>query len=105
MGICTRCFDIGWDIGVEFVSYGGVGMMGILSKLVNPGNYRTMVDIAKISSKLERHLNKRCAYCGLDLGQDTPVVEFVQHLAQEHPDRLEPNEAEQYQKIIKKVTG
>jgi len=79
--------------------------MGLLSKFTNPGNYRTMVDIAKISHKLEAHMNKRCAYCDLDLGKETPVVEFVQHLADRHIDKIDEKEVETYQKIIRKVTG
>jgi len=78
--------------------------MGLLSKFTNPGNMRVMIDIAKISSKLEKHMNKRCAYCGLDLGRDTAVVAFVQHLAKEHLDQIDQKEIESYRKIIKKVT-
>jgi len=79
--------------------------MGILSKIINPGNYRSMVNIAKISANLERHLNKRCAYCDLDLGVDTPVVEFVEHLSEKHLDKIDPKDIETYRKIIKKAIG
>lgn len=80
--------------------------MGIGLKILNPGNYRTMISIAKISNQLEKHLRKRCAYCDLDMGdgENTPVVEFVDHLAEKHRDKLDDAELKNYRKIIDKVT-
>ena len=79
--------------------------MGIM-KFLDPRNTRLMVDIARISESLDKHMIKRCAYCPLDLGtgKDTPVVEFVNHLAEKHPDKIDAKDVENYKKIIDKVT-
>ena len=78
--------------------------MGIGLKLLNPGNYRGMLAIAKISNLLEKHMKKRCAYCDMDMGdgENTPVVEFVKDLAEKHLDEIPQEEVDGYFKIIKK---
>ena len=75
-------------------------------KFFDPRNTRFMLDIAKISESLDKHMMKRCAYCSKDLGtgQDTPVVEFIDHLAEKHPEKIEAKDVENYRKIIDKVT-
>ena len=75
-------------------------------KFLDPRNTRFMLDIAKISESLDKHMMKRCAYCSKDLGtgQDTPVVEFIDHLAEKHPEKIEAKDVENYRKIIDKVT-
>ena len=75
-------------------------------KFFDPRNTRMMVDLAKISSGLDKHMLKKCAYCDLELGtgQDTPVVEFIDHLVEKHPDKIEAKDVEGYRKIIDKVT-
>ncbi len=79
--------------------------MGIL-KYLDPRNTRFMLDIARISESLDKHMIKRCAYCSLDLGtgKDTPVVEFIDHLVEKHPDKIDAKDVENYKKIIDKVT-
>lgn len=80
--------------------------MGLSLKFFNPANYKAMIDIAKISDGLSKHMSKRCAYCDLDLGtgEDFPVVQFVDHLVGEHPDKISPDDVEHYRKLIEKVT-
>ena len=80
--------------------------MGLGMKFFNPKNYKAMWDIGKISSSLNRHMKKRCAYCDMDmgLGDDYPVVEFVEHLAAQHSDKIAPEEVEGYRKLIKRMT-
>ena len=75
-------------------------------KFLDPRNTRFMMDIAKISESLDKHMMKRCAYCDLDLGtgKDTPVVEFIDHLADKHPNKIAAKDVEGYKKIIDKVT-
>ena len=65
-----------------------------------------MVMIAKISGSLDKHLMKRCAYCDLDLGlgNEYPVVKFVDHLVDRHSDKIDPGDVEHYHKLIKKMT-
>ena len=79
--------------------------MGIGLKFLNPRNLRSMIQIAKISDSLDKHLKKRCAYCDMDmgLGNEVPVVEFVDHLAKKHPDKIDAEDIENYRKLIKKV--
>ncbi len=79
--------------------------MGIM-KFLDPRNTRLMMDIAKISEGLDKHMNKSCAYCNKNLGtgKDTPVVEFIDHLAEKHPDRIEAKAVEGYRKIIEGAT-
>lgn len=80
--------------------------MGMPLKFFNPANFRAMIDIAKISDSLSKHMKKRCAYCDLDLGvgDDYPVVAFVEHLAEKHLDKIEANDIDNYHKLIKKMT-
>lgn len=80
--------------------------MGIGLKMLNPRNMRTMINIAKISDNLSRHIKKRCAYCDMDMGHgdDYSVVEFVAHLEQQHAEHIDPKDLEVYKKMIKKVT-
>ena len=80
--------------------------MGIPLRFFNPSNYRAMVDIAKISSGLDKHMTKKCAYCDLELGLgDTyPVIEFVDHMATKHAEKISPDEIKKYKKIIEKAT-
>jgi len=68
---------------------------------------RNAILIAKISSRLDGHLMKRCAYCDMDLGLgDTyPVIEFVKHLSDKHPDKVDERDIKTYNKLIKKLTG
>ena len=77
-----------------------------IMKFLDPRNTRFMMDIAKISESLDKHMMKRCAYCDLDLGtgKNTPVVEFIDHLAAKHPDKIDAKDIEGYKKIIDKVT-
>ena len=51
-------------------------------------------------------MNKRCAYCDLDLGNgdEYPVIEFVNHLAEKHLDMIKPEDIKHYEKLIDKVT-
>ena len=79
--------------------------MGII-KFLDPRNTRFMLDIAKISDGLNKHMSKKCAYCPLELGtgEDFPVVKFINHLAERHPDKIDVKDVENYRKIIDKVT-
>jgi len=81
--------------------------MGLASKILNPGNVRGMLQIAKLSNRLSQHIKKRCGYCELDLGigDDYPVVDFVKHLSDEHRDKIDPQDIKTYEKLIKKVLG
>ena len=80
--------------------------MGIPLRFFDPRNLKAMVNIAKVSDGLDKHMKKRCAYCDLDmgLGNDYPVVEFINHLAERHPDKIEPKDVETYRKVIEKLT-
>ena len=66
-----------------------------------------MINIAKVSDGLDKHMKKRCAYCGLEmgLGTDYPVVEFINHLAEKHPDKIDAKDVEAYLRVVKRVTG
>lgn len=79
--------------------------MGILMKMMNPRNMRQMINLSKISTEINRHMNNRCAYCDLDMGigADYPVVEFLDHLEKEHPDKIEEKDLKLYRKIIGRV--
>ena len=80
--------------------------MGLGLRMLNPRNMRDMILITKISSNLNSHLKKRCAYCDKDFGiGDSPVFELVAHLEESHPDKIEPKDLQHYKKMIKKVTG
>lgn len=79
--------------------------MGIGLKILDPRNYKGMLTIAKLSSRLESHLIKHCAYCDQNMGNDLPVIEFVKHLTDKHSDKVPPDEIESYEKLIKKVVG
>ena len=65
-----------------------------------------MVMITKLSSSLSGHMKKRCAYCDLDLGKgdDYPVVDFVNHLEENHQDILSEENIKNYRKLIEKAT-
>ena len=80
--------------------------MGLGLKFFNPGNFRAMVNIAKVSDSLEKHMKKRCAYCDMDMGLGTefPVVEFINHLAEKHPDKIDAKDIEAYKKVVERVT-
>ncbi len=80
--------------------------MGMGLKMLNPTNYRNMANIVKISSSLDKHMKKRCAYCDLDMGLGTEfgIVEFVKHLAEKHPEQVDPKDIDTYKKIVDKVT-
>ena len=79
--------------------------MGIL-KFLNPMNAKEMINIFKVSDGLDKHLKKRCAYCDeeMGIGGDYPIIEFIDHLAEKHPDKIEPKDVETYNKIVKKLT-
>jgi|TARA_Y100000310_G_scaffold344046_1_gene454778 hypothetical protein len=80
--------------------------MGLGLKFLDPRNMKAMINIAKVSDGLDKHMKKTCAYCDLDMGAgDTfPVVEFLEHLAERHPDRISAKDVEDYKSVIKKVT-
>ncbi len=78
--------------------------MGIGIKMLNPSNYRTMMGLAKISAGLELHLKKSCAYCDLDFGNEIPVIEFVEHMATKHEDKILPEDIKKYRRLIAKIT-
>ena len=79
--------------------------MGILLKMMNPRKMRQMINLSKSSNEINKHMNNRCAYCGMDMGigADYPVVEFLDHLEKEHPDKIEENDLKLYRKIIGRV--
>jgi len=79
--------------------------MGLGIKMLNPGNYRTMVMVMKLSGSLMAHTKKRCAYCDMDmgLGDDFMVIEFVEHLEEKHSDKIEPKDIKHFRKLIKKI--
>jgi len=80
--------------------------MGLGLRMLNPRNYRDMLLITKISSNLNQHMRKRCAYCELDLGTgDSEVVTFVAHLEEKHSDRIDEKDLQTYRKMIRKVTS
>ncbi len=83
-----------------------VTKIGIPLKFLNPGNVRTMITLTKLSNGLSLHMLKRCKYCDLDLGtgDDYPVIEFVQHLAEKHLDKIKPEDIKWYEKLVKKAT-
>ena len=66
---------------------------------------RSMTIIARISSSLQIHMKKQCAYCDLDLGlgDNFSVVEFVDHLVKKHSDKVPEGDINQYRKLIKRV--
>ena len=76
--------------------------MGVLMKMMRPGNMRQMVNIAKISSEIQQHMKNRCAYCDLDMGigADYPVIEFLDHLEKKHSDKIKEEDLKLYRKII-----
>ena len=80
--------------------------MGMGLKFFNPGNMRQMINIAKVSDGLDKHMKKRCAYCDLEMGfgTDYPVVEFIEHLAERHPDKIDPKDVEAYRKVVERLT-
>ena len=80
--------------------------MGLGIKLLNPRNIMQMRNMVKISSGMDLHMKKRCAYCDLDLGygKEAPLVEFLAHLEKKHPEKIMPNEIEIYKKIIVGLT-
>jgi len=69
-------------------------------------NPRAMVLIAKISTRLDIHLHKKCAYCPLELGlgNEYPVVEFVEHLKEKHPEKIPEGDIKLYEKLIKRLS-
>ncbi len=77
-----------------------------IGKFINPSNYRMMAQIAGISNSLERHMRKRCAYCDLDmgLGDEFPVVTFIDHLCEKHPDKIDPKDVDKYKNLINRLT-
>ena len=77
--------------------------MGI-GKFLDPRNMRSMIDIAKISDSLGKHMMKRCAYCDMDMGMgnEVAIVDFVDHLADKHLDKIEASDIESYRKLIKR---
>ena len=79
--------------------------MGI-GKFLNPRNYKQMINILRISNNLEKHMNKRCAYCDWDMGSgdEVPIVEFVNHLAEKHLDKIDVEDVETYKKMVEKLT-
>ena len=72
----------------------------------NPRNLKQMINIAKVSDGLDKHMKKRCAYCDLEMGfGDTfPVVEFLNHLAEKHPDKIKPRDLDDYRSVIERLT-
>jgi len=80
--------------------------IGIPLRFLNPANYSTMVRLTKLSNTLSLHIHKRCAYCDLELGtgDDYGVIEFVEHLAEKHLDKINPDDIKYYKKLIDKVT-
>lgn len=76
--------------------------MGIGIKFFNPKNLRQMVDIAKVSNGLDKHMKKRCAYCDMGLGTELPIVEFIDHLAENHLDKVDAKDIENYQRLVKR---
>ncbi len=81
--------------------------MGLGLKFFNPANFRQMINIAKVSDGLEKHMKKECAYCGMKMGIGTefPVVEFIDHLAEKHSDKIDAKDVESYKKVIKRLVG
>ncbi len=81
--------------------------MGIGLKMLDPRNTRKMLQIAKISHSLDKHMKKRCAYCDFDMGSgdEFPVVDFVKHLADKHIDCIKAEDVAGYKRLIGKVTG
>ena len=61
--------------------------------------------MAKVSNSIDKHINKRCAYCDFDLKNELHVVEFLEHLLTIHPEKVEAKDIEEYNKIIKKAMG
>lgn len=80
--------------------------MGLI-KFLNPRNYRQMINILRISNNLDKHMKKRCAYCDWDMGtgDEVPIVEFVNHLAENHLDKIDAGDVEVYRKMIKDLTN
>ena len=79
--------------------------MRIGLKFFNPKNMRQMVDIAKVSSGLDKHMKKRCAYCDdmdMGLGTELPIVEFIDHLTEKHLDKVDASDIKNYQRLVKR---
>ena len=76
-------------------------------KFMAPRNMRQMIQVSKVSGELDKNMKKRCAYCDKDygLGDDTPVIEFLDHMVSAHSGILKDKDVELYRKIIKKLTG
>lgn len=77
----------------------------VMEKFFIAKNWKGMMQVAKLSNKLDKHMKKRCAYCDMDMGtgDNVPVVDFVDHLIAEHPEKITPDEAESFRKLLKKV--
>ena len=80
--------------------------MGLGLKFFNPRNLKEMINIAKVSDGLDKHLKKRCAYCDLDMGigNEFPVIKLIEHLTDRHPDKIDGRDVEAYRKVIKRMT-
>ena len=80
--------------------------MGLGLRFFNPRNLKEMINIAKVSDGLDKHMKKRCAYCDMDMGLGTefPIVQFINHLAEKHPDNIDPKDIESYLRVVKRVT-
>ena len=77
--------------------------MSFLGKLTNPRNIRDFWKIAKVSSELDKHMKKRCGYCDemeMGFGDEVPVIDFIKHLKEKHPDKVTPDQLKQFEKLV-----
>jgi len=76
--------------------------MPFIGKLFNPRNIRQFIKIAKISSDLDKHMKKRCGYCDemdMGFGNEVPIVDFVNHLKENHPEKVLPDQMKTFEKL------
>lgn len=79
--------------------------MALIPKLLNPRNMRQFVQIARMSSDLDKHMKKRCGYCDefeMGFGDEVPITDFVQHLREKHPGKIKPELLDYFDKLMKK---
>ncbi len=78
----------------------------MFDKLKNIGymakHSRQMFKIEKVYKFVMENTAKRCLYCDLDLGDamDLPVIDFLNHMKDNHSDKIDSNEIDKMIKIF-----
>lgn len=63
---------------------------------------RHMFKIQECYQFINEHTAKRCLYCDLELGDalNVPVIEFLTHLKEKHPEKMESTKLEKWIKMF-----